>query len=109
MCSVPMGDWPNSIAACRVLTTSSRAAGVKRSNISVPPRVLLVDGLAAHAEGVGDLLPGPVLVACIGHLQMLEAFEQAAQGHDGAQADPGVGAARGGGQIGCLGHAVNVR
>jgi hypothetical protein len=71
--------------------------------------MLLVYRLLAHVERVRDVLPGPALPPGVVDLEPLERFEQPAQGDHGAQAGPGIGAARRGGQIRRLTHAVNLR
>src|SRR5690349_2589833 len=55
--------------------------------------MLLVDGLLADAERVGDLLPRPALGAGVADLERLERLGQPVEGDDRAQADRRVGAA----------------
>ena len=49
------------------------------------------------------------LAAGVGHLEMLESFEQAAQRDDRSQTHPRVGAARRRGEVDSFAHVVNLR
>src|SRR3982751_6276306 len=55
--------------------------------------MLLVDGLFADAEGVGDLLPRPALGAGVADLERLERLGEPVEGDDRAQTDRRVGTA----------------
>jgi hypothetical protein len=70
--------------------------------------VLLVDGLLADAECVGDLLPGPAARPRVAHLEQLEAVGEVAQRADGAEPGVRVVGRGGGGDVGGGGHDVNV-
>ena len=41
---------------------------------STPPVVLLMHGLTAHAQRLGDRLPAPALLTRVGNMQSLELF-----------------------------------
>ena len=60
--------------------TPSRGRTARTSH---PPRVLLVNGLLADAERVGDLLPRPALGSGVADVQGLELVEQATERGDG--------------------------
>jgi hypothetical protein len=68
------------------------------------PAVLLVDRLAADVQLDGDLLPGPPLLAGVGHLQLLEGLEQSAQGGHRGQADARILAGGGRSDLRRLAH-----
>src|SRR3954471_23589159 len=97
-------------------TTVCRASAVKRSNMSVLPperpaaaRVLLVHGLPAHAEQLGDLLPRPALLAGVGDLERLETLDEGSQGPDGTEADRRVLAAGSGCHLRRVRHGCQLR
>ena len=73
-----------------------------------PAAVLLVHGLLADAEGVGDLLPRPPLATGVLDLELLERLEQDAQRGDGPEPDDGIAARGLACELGRLGHSVNV-
>lgn len=60
--------------------------------------MLLVDGLTAHLESLGNRLPGPSLLARVGNLDDFESFEQSSQRPNGPQTLRWIGAACGGGE-----------
>jgi hypothetical protein len=70
--------------------------------------VLLVHGLAGHAEGPGDGLPGPTAVAGLADVGGLEVLEQPPEGGDGPEADVGVIAVDLAGELLHIGHDVNL-
>src|SRR5204863_3271416 len=84
-----------------------------RSNMAVlpPPAqqaaagVLAVDGLLAHVELAGDVLPRPSAGPGVLHLDRLEVLEQAPEGGHGPKPHPRIAAARLGGELGRLAHA----
>jgi len=69
--------------------------------------VLLVDGLPADAESVGDLLPRPAALSGVVDLEHLEPLGEVAQGADRAETDVGVAAGGIAGEFGSFGHDVN--
>jgi len=70
--------------------------------------VLLVDGLAADAELVRDLLPRPSEAARIPHLERLQLLDELAERGHRAEPDPRVLISGGSRELGGLTHAVNV-
>jgi hypothetical protein len=71
--------------------------------------VLLMDGLLAHVELLGDLLPRPPQPSRIRDLEDLQLFHQTSKRGHGSKTDPGIAAARLARDLRCLSHAVNIR
>src|SRR3954467_6044735 len=99
-CSVPVGPEFCCRASIWASTTACRASAVKRSNMSVLPperpaaaRVLLLHGLSADAEHLGDLLPRPAVLAGLAALERLETLDKGCHRPDGTEADRRVLAA----------------
>src|SRR5262245_47621163 len=102
---------PSSRAFSWARTTTERACVVNRSNTGLPPpreepppRVLLVHRLPAHAELVGDLLPGPIGLSGVPNLERFELLEEFPECGDRVQADPRIRVSRGAGELGGLAH-----
>ena len=68
--------------------------------------VLLVNGLAADLQHLGDRLPAPALLACVADLYRLEAVGQRAEGPDGGESLFGIVARCGLGELGGVVHCV---
>jgi hypothetical protein len=62
--------------------------------------VLLVNGLAAELQHVGDRLPAPALLARVADLHRLEAVGQGAEGTNGGESLLGIVARRALGELG---------
>ncbi|KOX28604.1 hypothetical protein ADL06_13495 [Streptomyces sp. NRRL F-6491] len=72
------------------------------------PPVLLVDGLAAHAQLGRDLLPRPALGARTAYLNGFQLFQETPQRGDGTQSDSWIAVTRPLGEIGRITHDVNL-
>ena len=62
--------------------------------------MLLVDGLTADLQHVGDRLPAPALLAGVADLDRLEAVGQRAESSDSGESLGGIAARRGLGELG---------
>src|SRR3712207_6949344 len=68
-----------------------------------PPRSTLFPYTTLF-RSLGDLLPGPALVARVAHLECLQALDQPPEGAHGREADRGIPAAGGRCHLRCVRH-----
>src|SRR5260221_1232976 len=91
MWSVPMRRSPRWWASsAAVVNTRLRASGVRSLTILSSLSVLRVNGLAADAEGVADLLPRPALFAGQLDVDRFHLFGQTVEHSDRPQTGRGV-------------------
>jgi hypothetical protein len=68
--------------------------------------VLLVNGLTADLQHIGDRLPAPAVLPRVSYLDRLEAVGQRTQRSDGGESRTGISTRRGLGEIRGVGSGV---
>src|SRR3954447_14033853 len=89
-CSASTLLEPSPAATLVASSAAYLASGTKRSNISQPPRVLLVDRLPGDAEGLGDLRPRPSVAQGALDLRVLHPVGEPPQRDGGGEAIGGA-------------------